>query len=97
MDQARCLHGLCLLHKRFHHSPPVLAFLDMKSAYDIVDRSVIWNALEPHLSPPLLSLLKCLFDDVSVEVLLSNVVSRRLFPVTGVLQGSILSTFLYSF
>ncbi|KAG1139476.1 hypothetical protein G6F38_009802 [Rhizopus arrhizus] len=43
-----------------------------------------------------ISLLRNLFDDVQIEVLLSNATSRRFRPNTGVLQGSILSPYLYS-
>ncbi|EIE86863.1 hypothetical protein RO3G_11574 [Rhizopus delemar RA 99-880] len=41
-------------------------------------------------------LLRCLFDDVQIEILLSNTTSRRFHPKTGVLQGPILSPYLYS-
>lgn len=96
MGQARCLHELSLLHRRQHKSPPVLVFLDIKSAYDSVDRDIIWKNLADFISAPLLALLQNLFDEVSIEVLLSNTISRRFHPVTGVLQGSILSPFLWS-
>ena len=80
-----------------HHHYPVVAFLDIKSAYDTVDRQVIWNALESSGTPlPLLSLLSHLFDDVTVSVLLSNHSSSPFSPSTGVLQGSVLSPHLYS-
>ncbi|KAG1040092.1 hypothetical protein G6F43_012360 [Rhizopus delemar] len=75
---------------------PIIAFLDIKSAYDTVDRNYIWDVLQPYISPPLLGLLRNLFDEVQIEVLLSNATSRRFHPKTGVLQGSILSPYLYS-
>jgi hypothetical protein len=37
-----------------------------------------------------------LFDDVQIEVIVSNATSSRFKPTTGVLQGSILSPYLYS-
>ena len=40
--------------------------------------------------------LRNLFDDVQIEVLLSNATSRRFRPNTGDLQGSMLSPYLYS-
>jgi hypothetical protein len=45
LDQALCLHDL--MHDYFlsHHHYPVVAFLDIKAAYDTVDRRVIWDAL----------------------------------------------------
>ncbi|KAG0927454.1 hypothetical protein G6F30_012709 [Rhizopus arrhizus] len=97
LDQALCLNELCRQHAIDHHGePPVLAFLDIKSAYDTVDRAIIWRALETYISPALLGLLQCLFDKVSIEVLVSGFTSPAFWPRTGVLQGSILSPFLYS-
>ncbi|KAG1368960.1 hypothetical protein G6F61_012739 [Rhizopus arrhizus] len=41
LDQALCLHELCRQHAEDHFGePPVLAFLDIKSAYDTVDQSL---------------------------------------------------------
>ncbi|KAG2192365.1 hypothetical protein INT46_011178 [Mucor plumbeus] len=37
-----------------------------------------------------------MFDNVSIEVLLENYTSKRFHPQTGILQGSILSPYLYS-
>ncbi|KAG0803582.1 hypothetical protein G6F26_013477 [Rhizopus arrhizus] len=97
LDQALCLHELCRQHAEDHFGePPVLAFLDIKSAYDTVDRAVIWRALETHVAEPMLGILQSLFDNVSVQVLLGGHSSRSFWPRTGVLQGSILSPFLYS-
>ncbi|KAG0868148.1 hypothetical protein G6F15_012243 [Rhizopus arrhizus] len=83
---------------RRSHRFPVVAFLDIKSAYDTVDRRVIWDALSRSGagSSPCLPLLVHLFDDVSVSVLVSNHSSAPFSPVTGVLQGSVLSPHLYS-
>ncbi|KAG2225578.1 hypothetical protein INT45_013689 [Circinella minor] len=97
LDQALCLHELCLRHRLDHNNnSPTLAALDIRSAYDTVDHAIIWRALEPTASPPLLGLLQSLFDNVSIQVLLSGTTSRSLWPATGVLQGSILSPHLYS-
>jgi hypothetical protein len=95
-DQALCLHELSVQHAKDHGEPPVLAFLDIKSAYDTVDRAIIWRALETYVSAPMLGLLQALFDSVHVEVLLQGYSSPSFMPATGVLQGSILSPFLYS-
>ncbi|KAG1546448.1 hypothetical protein G6F49_010495 [Rhizopus delemar] len=84
------------LLRTHYHVKPVLAFLDIKSAYDTVNCSFIWGTLSRYVSSPMLSLLRCLFDDVQIEILLSNTTSRRFNPKTGVLQGSILSPYLYS-
>ena len=97
LDQALCLHDL--MHDYFltHRRYPVVAFLDIKSAYDTVDRRVIWQALAGSSLPrPVLSLLINMFDKVSVSVLIANHNSAAFSPVTGVLQGSVLSPHLYS-
>lgn len=97
LDQALCLHELMHLHRQSHHRPPVVAFLDIKAAYDTVDRNVIWAALAETSTPPaLLSLLRHLFDDVTTAVVLANHLSSANSPATGVLQGSVLSPHLYS-
>ncbi|KAG1463329.1 hypothetical protein G6F56_005307 [Rhizopus delemar] len=96
LDQAQCLIEICPILRRNHNSFPTLAFLDIKSAYDTVDRSYVWRELQSHLCPALLGILKNLFYDVQIEILLDNRVSYRFSPVTGVLQGSILSLFLHS-
>ncbi|CEP13597.1 hypothetical protein [Parasitella parasitica] len=97
LDQVLCLTELCQLYHRKHlHYNPVLAFLDIKSAYDTVDRNIIWNGLSRSTPTPLLNLLHNLFEDVSIEVILNNHKSSRFRPKTGVLQGSVLSPYLYS-
>ena len=98
LDQALCLHDL--MHDYFlkRHHYPCVAFLDIKSAYDTVDRRVVWRALQvgSDMSPPLLGLLMNLFDDVQVSVLISNHTSAPFHIATGLLQGSVLSPHLYS-
>ncbi|KAG1473597.1 hypothetical protein G6F56_000868 [Rhizopus delemar] len=96
LDQVQCLIEISYVFKRNHNSFPTLALLDIKSAYDTVDRSYVWCKLQSHLYPALLGILKNLFDDVQIEIILDNRVSYRFSPVTDVLQGFILSPFLYS-
>lgn len=45
---------------------------------------------------PLLGSLRNLFDNVLIEVFLSNASSYRFRPQTGVLRGSILSPYIHS-
>ena len=96
LDQVQCLVEICSIFRRNHNSFPTLAILDIKSAYDTVNRSHIWRELQSHLCPDLQGILKNPFDHVQIEILLDNRVSYRFSPVTGVLQGSFLSPFLYS-
>jgi hypothetical protein len=97
LDQALCLHDLIKEYYRVHHHYPVVAFLDIKAAYDTVDRNVVWQSMLNANAPlSLVSLLSNMFDEVSISVLLSNHVSSSFTPCTGVLQGSVLSPHLYS-
>ena len=89
----------------------VMAFLDIKNAYDKVDRSILWSKL---LSPPaqqrqqgharracmprhLIEALKSLFEENTSEVVVDGHVSAELQNDCGLLQGSVLSPTLYSF
>jgi hypothetical protein len=97
LDQALCLHELIQIHRLRHRCDPVLAFLDIKAAYDTVDREVIWQRLYEHGTPtPMITLLQNMFDEVTITVVGNNYVSAPFHPATGVLQGSVLSPHLYS-
>ena len=96
LDQVLCLHELSISHTRITGQPPSICVLDIKSAYDTVDRAVIWRIPECDVLPPLLGLFQILFADVSIEVLISGHASHRFSPITDVLQGSILFPHLYS-
>jgi hypothetical protein len=97
MNQALCLHEIMSLYHIRHRQWPVIAFLDIKAAYDTVDRQIIWDALAENNAPsPFLALLSHMFNDVSICVLLENHLSSEATLTTGVLQGSVLSPQLYS-
>ncbi|KAG1446231.1 hypothetical protein G6F46_011936 [Rhizopus delemar] len=97
LTSALCLHELMQSYYRRSHRFPMVAFLDIKSAYDTVNWRVIWDALSRSgASSPFQSLLVHLFDDVSVSVLVCNHSSIPFSLVTGVLQGSVLSPHLCS-
>jgi hypothetical protein len=62
LDQALCLTEICNILRRHYRITPVIAFLDIKSAYDTVDRRQIWHTLEKTAPVALISLLQNLFD-----------------------------------
>jgi hypothetical protein len=72
---------------------PVFAFLDIESVYNTVNSRIIWKLFTDTMVFALSSLLHNFF----IEVILANPSSYRTQPVTYVLQGSILSPFLYSY
>lgn len=92
VDQAACLDELMHRFKTTHGEAPVVVFLDITKAYDQCSRSTIWNKMaQETCNVKLLNILKILFDDVYIQVINGNYESNFFQPVTGVLQGSVLS------
>jgi Reverse transcriptase (RNA-dependent DNA polymerase) len=77
--------------------PPVLMFLDITAAYDSVDLSRLWTVLRDEgMHESYICLLRQLFGFCSSRVTIQGVLSRLITHQRGLLQGSILSPFLYS-
>jgi len=76
---------------------PVLAFLDIKAAYDSVDRALLWSKLVRRgVDPSLMRTFAFLFDSNESSVAIKGMRSERFANQTGLLQGSILSPVLYA-
>ena len=74
-----------------------MAFLDIKAAYDQVDRSRLWYKLLKRGVPVgFVEILKSLFDANSSFVAFTGVSSEPFPNQSGVLQGSLMSPLLYS-
>ncbi|KAG2218917.1 hypothetical protein INT45_008154 [Circinella minor] len=87
LQQVLCLQELSRIHKDKYKTLPTLAFLDIQSAYNTMDREVIWDTIKSTIPPFLFAILKQLFNNVYIEVIISNATSYRFHSVTGVLQG----------
>lgn len=74
-----------------------LAFLDIKSAYDKVNRVHLWRKCSTRGIPTeMISTIKALFDYNTSKLCIYNHTSEP-FPIkAGLLQGSVLSPMLYS-
>lgn len=96
IDQTLNLIALQQQFKQLYDTDASLCLLDISQAYDSIERHRIWNLLKPHLPKPLFFILRNLFNMVTVQVINDNATSFPLFPKKGVLQGSILSPFLYA-
>jgi hypothetical protein len=73
------------------------AFLDIKAAYDSVDREILWTRCAARgISLQIINLLRSMFDQNTAQVLVSGRRSSPFKIKAGVLQGSVLSPFLYS-
>lgn len=91
-DMVLSLHQVLSTHKDMH-----VAFLDIKAAYDSVDRRILWRRCkEMNFPDPVIHILMRLFDHNSAQLVLEGKRSRPFGISSGVLQGSVLSPFLYS-
>lgn len=80
------------LKKKMH-----VAFLDIRAAYDSVDRRILWRrCLNRGICPDAVDTLKQLFDHNSAQVVVNGRKSNPFCIEAGVLQGSVLSPCLYS-
>ena len=73
------------------------AFLDIKGAYDTVNRDLLWQRCKRvGIKGELYRLLRCLFDQASVVIRIGGQLSRKVIMGRGLLQGSLLSPFLFN-
>ena len=96
LDQAATLHQI--LSTRFNDAKPtIVAFLDIKSAYDCVNRRLLWACCEKAGIPdPVIRMLSGMFDHNRSRVVVDGV-EGEWFPCSvGVMQGSSLSPLLYA-
>ena len=86
-----------IVQARFAKTQRLMAFLDIKAAYDSVDRSKLWDKCTNRgLSIDMVHILQGLFDDNSAFVAIAGRRSAPFHLEAGVLQGSLLSPLLYS-
>lgn len=92
-DMIVVLHEASSKYKSQLHT----AFLDIRAAYDSVDRRILWRRCRNRgLSADAVDFLKELFDHNSGQVVVGGKRSRAFHIESGVLQGSVLSPCLYS-
>lgn len=91
-DQISTLNDILKTSKK-----KIVTFLDIKAAYDSVDRSILWDKCEEKgINGIFLNTIKNLFDHNSGQILVEGKKSEPFFLSSGVLQGSVLSPILYS-
>ena len=74
-----------------------VAFLDIKAAYDSVDREILWHRCASRgITAEMIALLQSMFDGNTAQILVNGKRSSPFRIEAGVLQGSVLSPFLYS-
>ena len=96
LDQAATLHQI--LSTRFNDAKPtIVAFLDIKSAYDCVNRRLLWACCEKACIPdPVIRMLSGMFDHNRSRVVVDGSEGEWFQCSVGVMQGSSLSPLLYA-
>ena len=94
LHQVMCLHEICVANPKATH-----VFLDLKAAYDLVPRNILWRILLNHFQLPadLVRRLQNLFDHNQSIVRIRNQESLPIHNQRGLLQGSSLSPVLFNF
>ena len=83
---------------REYHRPLYICFVDLRKAYDPVNRRALWSVLQHcyHLPPKLLNVIKALHNKTSAAVRTYGKISDQ-FPVSvGVKQGCVLAPTLFN-
>ena len=77
--------------------PTVVAFLDIKAAYDCVDRQLLWTSCKrAGIADPVIRTLRGMFDNNMSRVVIDGSAGTW-FPCSiGLMQGSSLSPLLYA-
>lgn len=94
-----CNDMIVILHEAYlkYGKKLNVAFLDIRAAYDSVDRRILWRRCRNRgLSQEFVELLKQMFDHNSGQVVVGGRRSNPFHIESGVLQGSVLSPCLYS-
>ena len=94
LDQAMVLHEAIT-----RANNPLVVLLDLKAAYDLVDRRILWDELSHHFGVPAhaLTVLQDLFDHNVSTLLVGGRESNPLANARGLLQGSTLSPIIFNF
>jgi hypothetical protein len=93
------IEALGVLHESIiHNEDGCYVFLDLKSAYDVIDRRVLWTILREtfDVSDDDIRVLRSLFDHNSSKVCMGGSSSETVDNLVGLLQGSVLSPILFN-
>ncbi len=92
-DQAFVLHELLVTKPHC-----INAFLDIRAAYDCVDRRIVWTELRNHFGVPyeVICSLRALFDFNRSRLVVNNHKSRQIDNLRGLFQGATISPILFN-
>lgn len=94
------VHQCYALHEIMQQHPDAFhAFLDLRAAYDCVNRNILWNDLEEKfgMDAHMISICQSLFDANVSNLVINGQKSPDIKCKRGLLQGSSLSPLLFNF
>lgn len=98
LDQVATLHHLTRISKRDHDDKHItMVFLDIRGAYDCVNRNLLWEkAREKRVPERLVRMMAAMLKQGSAEFIADGKCSKTFHLDAGVPQGSAVSPFLYN-
>ncbi|CAI2733768.1 unnamed protein product [Schistosoma spindalis] len=87
-----------LEHRHTYHKPTIVVFLDIRVAFDSLDRTVLWDCLLIKGVPEkFITILKALYTNILGRVRTYNRLCPLFRSSSGVRQGCPISPFLFNF
>ncbi|CAH8587907.1 unnamed protein product [Schistosoma margrebowiei] len=86
-----------LEHRHTYQRPTIVVFLDIRAAFDSLDRTVLWDCLlKKGVPEKFINILKALYKNTSGRVRAYNHLSPLFHSSSGVRQGCPISPFLFN-
>jgi len=96
IDAILAVRLLSEIHREFN-KPLNVAYLDIKAAFDFVDRGALWKALRSSCIPDMLTdLIPAVHENTRAAIHVGKNKSARLETTLGVRQGCILAPALFT-
>jgi hypothetical protein len=87
----------CLSMSRQKGKEVYMCFIDLRKAYDSVNRDLLWKAMREYgVSEKIVKILNSLYDNTRAKVRVNGKLSEFLSLKTGVKQGCVLSPLLFN-
>jgi len=87
----------CMSASRQKGKPLYVCFIDLRKAYDSVNRELLWQAMKTYgISGKIVRIVSSLYENTRAKVRVNGVLSECLSLKTGVKQGCVLSPLLFN-
>jgi len=87
----------CMSASRQKGKPLYVCFIDLRKAYDSVNRELLWQAMKTYgISGKIVRIVSSLYENTRAKVRVNGVLSECLLLKTGVKQGCVLSPLLFN-